>query len=35
MLTADEELLEARKKIAKLTSIPVTSARDLIKMEPL
>jgi hypothetical protein len=35
MVTADEELLKARKKIAELTSIPVTSVHDLIKIEPL
>jgi len=35
MVTADEELLKARKKITELTSIPVASPHDLINIEPL
>jgi hypothetical protein len=35
MVTADEELLKARKKMTELTSVPVTSPRDLLNIEPL
>lgn len=35
MVTADEELLKARKKITELTSIPVASPHDLTNIEPL
>jgi N-dimethylarginine dimethylaminohydrolase len=35
MVTADEELLKARKKMTELTSVPVASPRDLLNIEPL
>jgi len=33
IVTGDEELLKARKKIVELTNIPVTSPRELVSLE--
>jgi len=35
MVTADEEVLKARRKITELTNVPVISPRDLASLEPL
>jgi len=35
LVTGDEELLKARKTVTSVTSVPVISPPDLIKLEPM